>query len=201
MLGAPIPSDIPVLGHDQPTENPHGRPIDVPGSETCLSHQPEEAVVGLPSAERETVEKKLVQGIVNQRRVVGLGLFGGGVHDTVGGPQDNIEEADLGTAAIPGIVLRDDHGPRPTQDQANRPGPVLERQILDDCQPGVPGEVVREGEDPTFAVLTHGLQARGVRLAPLGHSYLRDTHHATAPPLSERGGSAVARADYRIKQA
>ena len=111
-------------------------PVHVAEREARLPHETEEAAIRLSSGEGETIEQELVQGIVNQRGVVGLRQFGGGVHDAVRRAEQDVEDADLGTAAIPRVALRHRYRARSPQDEANCAGLVLEGQVIGDRKAG-----------------------------------------------------------------
>src|SRR2546426_559169 len=69
-----------MLRHERPSEQAHRRPIQVAWREARPIHQSQKTAVRLPPLERQTVEQELVERVVDQRGVVGLGLLRLGVY-------------------------------------------------------------------------------------------------------------------------
>src|SRR5438034_6927929 len=95
-----------MLRHERPSEQAQRRPIQVARREPRPIHQSQKTAVRLPPLERQTVEQELVERVVDQRGVVGLGLLRLGVYHAIWRPEQNVEDTDLRAAPVPGVALR-----------------------------------------------------------------------------------------------
>src|SRR6266550_753771 len=114
-----------MLRHERPSEQAHRRPIQVARREARPIHQSQKTAVRLPPLERQTVEQELVERVVDQRGVVGLGLLRLGVYHAIWRPEQNVEDTDLRAAPVPGVALRHRDRALPTKHKAHHAGLVL----------------------------------------------------------------------------
>src|SRR5207249_8244791 len=128
------------------------RDRNVTGVQTCALPI---STVRLPPLERQTVEQELVERVVDQRGVVGLGLLRLGVYHAIWRPEQNVEDTDLRAAPVPGVALRHRDRALPTKHKAHHAGLVLEGHVLSHAKARFPREVALEREHPRLLVLAH----------------------------------------------
>src|SRR5438067_7126078 len=144
-----------MLRHERPSEQAHRRPIQVARRETRPIHQSQKTAVRLPPLERQTVEQELVERVVDQRGVVGLGLLRLGVYHAIWRPEQNVEDTELRAAPVPGVALRHLDRALPTKHKAHHAGLVLEGHVLTHAKARFPREVALVREHPRLLVLAH----------------------------------------------
>lgn len=89
----------------QTAEQPHGYPVNPSRPEFGFRHEVQEKPVSVHALEWQPVGQELVERIVDERRVIGLGPAGIGVYDAIGHADQDIEDTELRRASVPSIEV------------------------------------------------------------------------------------------------